>query len=199
MTAISQDLEVKLYQVLGKKITLKQFEQWLYTYDTLESDDPNLYFELISFDYSSKDNLKDFYHRFDCYIDYSKFEAEQMIGYLQSIIEKSDDCGCAIWMIYELYCDGYDFFRRLGLKYGLCLINLPNLSSDESRAVIDKLYPDIIEDAKLALNWFKNKKIIFKNGKNDWGEFKYDDLRTSLERQQGDLLEAPLTDYQSQE
>lgn len=199
MPAVSQDLQVKLYQALTKQITLKQFEQWLYANDTLESDHPELYFELISFDYSAEANLKDFYHRFDGYVNYSNFEAEQLIAYLTSIIEKSDDCGCAIWMIYELYCDGYDFFRRLGLKYGLCLLDLPNLASDSSKVVIDKLYPDIIDDAKMALSWFENNKILFKNEKNDYGGFKYDDLRNPLERQQGDLLEAPLIDYQLQD
>ena len=198
MREIPQDLEVKLHETLTKKITLKQFEQWLYSNNNLEKENPNLYLELISFDYSFEYNLKDFYERFDCYIDDSKFETEQLIAYLQSIINKSDDCGYAIWKIYELYCDEYDFFRKLALKYGLCLLDLTNLSSDASIAVIDRFYPDIIDDAKMALNWFENKKILLKNEKNDYGGFKYDDLRNSLERRQGDLLEAPLTQYQSE-
>lgn len=176
--------EKQIHQVLTKKISLHSFEQWLYKDNVLESRNPNLYLELISFDYSSEDG---FYDSFAKYVHFHKFEADRIKEYLNSIIDRDENCGNAIWVMYELYCQGYEFLQKLGLIYGLCLVDCSYPASlvDESANIIDKLYPSIIEDAKNVLNWLEEGKIVFKSQDNGYGIFEYEDFRSEAEILQG--------------
>ncbi|PNK60461.1 hypothetical protein [Psychrobacter sp. FDAARGOS_221] len=60
MNTIPFSIEQKMHQVITEKLSLKDFEQWLYQEDDLESVNPDLYFELISFDYRHESSLKAF-------------------------------------------------------------------------------------------------------------------------------------------
>ena len=71
--------EKQIYQVLTEKTDLQSFEQWLYEDDVLETLDPDLYLELISFDYCAKSK---FYDSFVKYVHFYKFEADQIKEYL---------------------------------------------------------------------------------------------------------------------
>lgn len=183
---ISPIAEKKIYQVLTKKISLHSFEQWLYEDNVLESNNPNLYFELISFDYSSKDNFKDFYDKFAKHVGFYKFEVERLRDYLHSIIDKDENCGHAIWMMYELCCDGYGFLGKIGMVYGFSLVDeVTSASNRNMKYIFDKFYPNIIQDATNVLNWLEEGKIVFKNQDNGYGGFEYDDFRSEAEVLQG--------------
>lgn len=181
---ISSIAEKQIYQVLTKKISLQSFEQWLYEDNVLESRNPDLYLELISFDYGSEDG---FYDNFAKYVHFHKFEADQIKEYLYSIINRDQKCSDAILLMYELYCQGYKFLQKLGLIYGLCLVDCSHPVSlvDESANIIDKLYPSIIEDAKNVLHWLEEDKIVFKGQDNGYGIFEYEDFRNAAEILQG--------------
>lgn len=56
--------ERKIHQVLTREISFQSFEEWLYEDNVLESSNPDLYLELISFDYNSEDIFKDYYDGF---------------------------------------------------------------------------------------------------------------------------------------
>ncbi|MFD1132281.1 hypothetical protein [Psychrobacter sanguinis] len=187
MNSIPFLLEQKIHQVIIQKISLKDFEQWLYQNDELEVLNPNLYLELISFDYSHESSFKEFQISFAKFVDRYKFEVERIKDYLCSIIDRDENCAKSILMTYELYCMGYEFLQKLGLKYGLCLIDTsyPVELVKDSNDVIDMFYPDVISDAENVLGWFKEGKIIFREEKNERGGFEYDDLRTEEEKQQG--------------
>ncbi|PNK60463.1 hypothetical protein [Psychrobacter sp. FDAARGOS_221] len=60
MNTIPFSLEQKMHQVITEKLSLKDFESWLYQNDELESVNPDLYLELIFFDYSHDYSLKAF-------------------------------------------------------------------------------------------------------------------------------------------
>lgn len=187
MNSIPFLLEQKIHQVITQKISLKDFEQWLYLNDELEALNPNLYLELIAFDYSHESSFREFQLSFKKYVGFHKFEADLIKEYLYSIIDRENDYEQSIWRLYELYCTGYEFLQKLGLKYGLCLIDTHyrvELVKD-SNDVIGMFYPDIIYDAKNVLGWFEEGKIIFREEKNERGGFEYDDLRTEEEKQQG--------------
>lgn len=155
--------EQKIHQVLTNKISLKLFEQWLYKDKTLESANPDLYFELISFDYSFEDNFKDFYDNFARYVHFYKFEADRVKEYLQSIVDKDENFTSAIFMMYDLYCDGYGFLGKLGMAYGFYLVDYSTSSSSNSiDNIVHKFYPDIIDDAQEVIEWLDEEKIVFK-------------------------------------
>jgi len=162
--------EKQIYQVLTKQTSIRSFELWLYEDNVLESSNPDLYLEMISFDYSSEDG---FYDSFAKYVPFHKFEADRIKEYLYSIIDRDKNCSNAIWTMYELYCQGYGFLQKLGLIYGLCLVDCshPVSLADGSANIIDKLYPSIIEDAKNVLHWLKEDKIVFKGQDNGYGVF----------------------------
>ena len=175
--------EKQIHQVLTKKISLHSFEQWLYKDNVLESRNPNLYLELISFDYSSEDG---FYDSFAKYVHFYKFEADRIKEYLNSIIDRDGNCSNAIWVMYELYCKGYGFLGKLGIIYGFCLVDYETLESNHNiDTILDKLYPEIIDDAKNVWNWLEEGKVVFKSQDNGYGVFEYDDLRSETEILQG--------------
>lgn len=174
--------EKMIHHVLTKKMTLKSFEQWLYADDALESDNPDLYFELISFDYGSEDNFNSFYNIFAKYVHFYKFEADRIKEYLQSIINKSENSTDAILMMYDLYCDGYGFLGKLGMVYGFYLVDYStSLSSNNMSDIVHKFYPNIINDAKEVIKRLDEEKIVFKSEDNGWDAFEYDDFRSEAE------------------
>ncbi|WLP94278.1 hypothetical protein [Psychrobacter sp. M13] len=178
--------EQNIHQVLIKKMSIQSFERWLYEDDVLESSNPDLYFELISFDYSSESNFKNFYDSFTKYVHFYKFEADHIAEYLYSIINRDEGCSKAIHEMYYLYYDGYKFFEKLGMIYGVSLIDFDTLiASDNLDNILDKFYPDIIDDAKNVLSWLEEDKIVFKDESSEYGGFEYDDLRSEAEVLQG--------------
>lgn len=186
MNMIPSIAERKIHQVLTRKISFQSFEQWLYEDNVLESSNPDLYLELISFDYSSEDIFKDYYDSFARHVHFHKFEADRIKEYLYSIINKDENCGNAICAMYELYCDGYGFLGRLGIIYGLYLVDYETSESNHNiENILDKLYPEIIEDAKNALSWLAEGKIVFISQDNGYGVFEYEDFRSEAEVLQG--------------
>ena len=185
-TMISPIAEKMIHQVLTKKMSLQSFEQWLYEDNALELSNPELYFELISFDYSSEDNFSDFYNDFAKYVYFYKFEAGCIKEYLNSIVNRDKDYCNAIWRIYNLYCMGYRFLQKLGLLYGVPLIDFDtSVASDNLNNVLDKFYPDIIADVKNVLSWLNEGKIVFKDEHGECGGFEYNDFRSEAEVLQG--------------
>ena len=180
---ISSIAEQNIHQVLTKKMSIQSFEQWLYEDDVLESSNPDLYLELISFDYSSENG---FYDSFAKYVHFYKFEADRITEYLHSIIDRDQKCGDAIWVMYELYCKGYGFLGKLGIIYGFCIVDYETSESNHSiDNILDKLYPEIIDDAKNVLHWLEEGKIVFKSQDNGYGVFEYEDFRSETEILQG--------------
>ena len=175
--------EQNIHQVLTQKMSIQSFEQWLYEDDVLESSNPDLYLELISFDYSSENG---FYDSFAKYVHFYKFEADRITEYLNSVIDRDQKCGDAIWVMYELYCKGYGFLGKLGIIYGFCIVDYETSESNHSiDNILDKLYPEIIDDAKNVLHWLEEGKIVFKSQDNGYGIFEYEDFRSETEILQG--------------
>ncbi len=197
MIKVDDYIELKFYQVLKQKISIRDFESWIYNTQELEkklSDD--LYLDLISMDYKSKYALNDLNGLIEKYVDFGKFEIKKIKEFLKSIIDRDAKCAQSIEMTYELYCNGYNFLRRLGLRYGLLVASPPagnyqktwsEISVKDQNELLDKFYPDIIVDAKNALIWFDNDKIIIKNTVDELGHYEYDDFRTQEEKLQGDI------------
>jgi len=197
MKEISEHFELKFYEVLKHKISIQEFEQWVYKTKELESELPeSTYTDLISLNYSNKYAHNELGKIIEPFIDNSKFEIKRISKYLESIIDKDEKCAESIEMTYELYCSGYAFLRRLGLTYGL-LISCPpagnyqkswnEITKAEQDELLDKLYPEIIFDAKNALGWINEGKIVIKDAVNDLGDYEYDDLRNQEEIKQGEI------------
>jgi len=197
MKEISEHTELKFYEVLKHKISIQDFEQWVYETKELESELPeDTYTDLISLNYRDKYAYNELGKIVEPFIDNGKFEIKRISKYLKSIINRDEKCAESIEMTYDLYCSGYAFLRRLGLTYGL-LISCPpagnyqkswnEITKAEQDELLDKLYPEIIIDAKNALEWINKGKIIIKDTVNELGDYEYDDFRNQEEINQGEI------------
>ena len=74
--------------------------------------------------------------------------------------------------MYELYCKGYGFLGKLGIIYGFCLVDYETSESNHNiDTILDKLYPEIIDDAKNVRNWLEEGNVVFKSQDNGYGVF----------------------------
>lgn len=197
MKGISEHIEFKFYEALKHKISIQDFEQWVYETKELELELPeDTYTDLISLNYKGKFAHNELEKIVEPFVDNGKFEVKRISNYLKSIINRDEKCADSIEMTYDLYCNGYVFLRRLGLVYGL-LISCPpagnyekswnEITKDEQDELLNKFYPDIIIDAKNALKWIAQGKIIIKNTLNELGDYEYVDLRSQEEINQGEI------------
>ena len=187
--SVLSSIEEKIYDFLYKNLSIKEFEEWVYNSNELESyvssDD---YLELISLDFNSKHASYELEKIICKYADYSKFEALRMIDLLNKALINNEDTGVVLITFYDLYCDGYYFLDTLGLGYGLCCQVLPNkymadsweeLSDKDKKELIDGFYPKIIKDIKEVIEIIEDKKIILTGIKNDMNRWEYIDNRIS--------------------
>lgn len=197
MREIDENIELKFYEVLKHKIDLRDFESWVYKTKDLENILPNdIYVDLISLNFNSKYAHNDLENLIGHLVDNGKFEIKRLTKYLESIIARDSNCADSIEMTYHLYCSGYAFLQRLALTYGL-LVSCPpsgnyekswdEISKSEQKSLLDEFYPEIILDARNVLDWIENGKIIIRNSVNDLGDYEYDDLRNTIERNQGNV------------
>lgn len=185
------------YKVLKGKISMENFESWLYNTSNLEKDLPaDFYTELISLSYSSKFVINELNKLLRPLIDNSEFEIKRIVSILKSIVDRDKDCAESIELTYHLYCDGYIFLRRLGLKYGLMVSCPPSdnydktwdeMSEDFKQDLLDKFYPEIAIDAQNAINWFERGALTLLDEKDNNGDFIYTDNRNSEEIAQGEI------------
>lgn len=196
LTALSENTEQKFYEILKHKISIQKFERWVYESE-IESELPHdIYVELISLNYKSKFIFNELERLIGRLVDKGKFEIKKLKATLKSIINRDENCAASIEMTYDLYCSGYTFLRRLGLTYGL-LVSCPpagnylktwdEITTKEQNELLEKLYPDIIADARNALKWLENDKIIIKDTVNELGNYEFEDLRTKEEVLQGEV------------
>ena len=208
MKVISEHIELKFYEVLKHKITIHDFEQWVYETRELEFELPeDVYTDLISLNYKDKYAHNDLGKLVGPFVDNGKFELKRISSCLTSIIDRDEDCAESIEMTYDLYCNGYAFLRRLGLAYGL-LISCPpsgnyqnswdEITKLEQDELLNKLYPEIAIDAQTALTWINKGKIIIKDTVNELGAYEYDYLRNQEEINQGKIDVVDLDNEQQQ-
>ncbi|AFM05566.1 hypothetical protein Fleli_3235 [Bernardetia litoralis DSM 6794] len=197
MRKISEHSEQKFYEVLKYKVSIQNFEQWVYNTKELEMElPPNSYLELISLNFKGKYIYLELEKVISQFVNNGKFEIKRLQNHLKSIIYRDEKCAESIEMTYDLYCAGYNFLRRLGLIYGLSVASPPiddytktwkEISRIEQEGLLNKLYPKIILDAQNALNWIENGKIIIKDSINEYGNYEYEDLRNKEEIEQGEI------------
>jgi len=197
MKEIREHIEQKFYEVLKNKISIHDFERWVYETMDLELElSEDIYTDLISLNYKDKYAHNELEKIVKPFVDNGKFEIKRISKYLKSIIDRDEKCAESIELTYDLYCNGYAFLRRLGLTYGL-LISCPpagnyqkswnEITNAEQDELLNKFYPDIIVDAQSALTWINKGKIIIKDTVNELGDYEYDDLRNQEERNQGEI------------
>jgi predicted KAP-like P-loop ATPase len=170
-----QDIEQKFYNLLRSNITILEFEEWVYKVDEellSKYFGNDLYFELISQNYKDKHVINELETLLFSNVPFGRFEEIKIRELLEQII---NDKGILVEIIeefYDLYCDGYNFLRYIGLAY--VFHGMPR--ENETYNFTDQTRKNLKSEAKRILSFLDNRKIIITD------EYEYEDLREEADK-----------------
>ncbi|WP_027421140.1 hypothetical protein [Crocinitomix catalasitica] len=194
MNKLPKQIRQYFYQTIYGKVTLHEFENWIYTNKSIESlIGEDQYLELISFNYK-KDGAK--YELVNLlsekFIGLGDYEKWKLLNSLNIALLRDNRLANVLREFYDLYCYGYHFLNDLGLGYGLTIEVPPTpqynaesweeLSKNEQNEILESFYPQLQLDIERTIEWIENGKIILTGTKDEIGNYEYEDLRTELER-----------------
>lgn len=204
---IPAEIKTIFFEFLDCRITVTNFEQWVYKTLSLEevlnSDD---YLELISIDFTQRNEK----HYFNCrkliddiikkYISLAEYETWKLETLLNNFLHKKSNLAKILEQFYDLYCEGYGFLDNLGLFYGcdfssyLSEIDEPNFryffsktstASEIEREIeqkVNDILPEVDEEIKKVLTWLEQGKIEIINDPNSFYGTSYIDNRSESEK-----------------
>ena len=156
------EIETKYLKLMDKEISIKDFENWVYSSNWLEDElSEDEYTDLISLNYENSGSRYEVGKILENRLDLAKFEAFKFIEMLNSIIERNGKEGEALTIMYDLYCKGYYFLEGLGLGIGL-FVHVPNkydveyyheLNEKQKKELLDSVYPSAKELAIEIKTW----------------------------------------------
>lgn len=183
-------------QVLAKKLSVAEFEAWVYTSPDLEAFlGPDEYLELISLNYKDKQVWHELKELISHRVDWALVRSEELQALLQRIIEKrsADDVLEALMTSYSLYCHNYTFLQTIAMNFGLAAdadfdwdeeAQWQRISNDQKWRYLNQFYPMVQEEAGRVLDWLTTSRIQLRLQPD--GEIGYIDHRSPAE------LQAPL-------
>ena len=194
MTEIPKHIELKFYDTIIGKISIEEFENWIYNDKEIESilsDDG--YLELISFNYKKNGAKYELVNLLsEKYVDLGKYEKWKILNKLRVALKRDENLPDILREFYDLYCRGYVFLNDLGLGYGLTVEVPPSgnykaesweeMNEIEKEELIDSFYPQLELDIKRAIDWIEKGKIVLTGKMDEIGHYDYEDLRTEDER-----------------
>lgn len=158
--------------------SLVAFEQWVYEHDELEEIfGEKEYFELISRNYKDKYAYDETEKQIRRMIHFGLFEQERIILMLDDLLTNEDEAEQleTLEILYDEYCDGYNFLRYIALTY--------ITTSDEYKEIlkVERLekqsYMDSIrKEAVRLLGFLRSKEILIDE------EHEYYDYRAEKDR-----------------
>lgn len=186
------EIESKYLNLMEGKISIKEFEHWVYSSKWLEDKlNENEYFDLISLNYNTPNAKYEIRKILKERFDEGKFETIKVIYLLNSIIDRDGNEGEALIQIYNLYCTGYYFLENIGLEIGL-LIEVPinygvdyfnELTESQKKELVDSVYPNAKQLAIELKQWILNKEITLSREKDEsWNRWQYTDNRAEKDK-----------------
>ncbi|MCW7490886.1 hypothetical protein [Leptospira meyeri] len=199
MNALSKKSKEIQYNFLNGNYTLKDIEPFLFESKEIESNfDYNDYIDLLSINFNKNENRYNAITLIEKNINMKEYETWRINRIFNNIIEKGDNYSDSIELLYNLYCKGYYFLEKLGLKYGLVLSypkehnfnkNIAELSKKEQKNLSDKLYPEIITEVEFIKNLITTNKIILTGKLNENNYYMYIDNMNEEERERVQFYE----------
>jgi hypothetical protein len=193
MPELPYDIKQTFFGVMSAGMDIEAFEQWLYSEpvlaDLLSADD---YLELISLNYKKSGVKYELFNLLQRFVGAGEYEKWKLIGLLHKAKVNDINLPGTLEHLYDLYCDGYDFLRTLGLGFGLSMVVLPaprkvehwsELKADELNQLVKSLPQLIINyEADLVLRWLEEGKVILTGKKDAYGHFEFIDNRSDAEK-----------------
>lgn len=193
MTTIPQEIKEILFKTLKGDLSIATFEQWLYAEKTLEKQlNSEDYLDLISLNYKKSDAQYELYKLLKKQIDLGEYETFKMLSLLYEAKLKNERLPYILMEFYDLYCNGYNFLRDLGLGVGLAFISpivrgFPSdtweeLTIEQQNEFLKSVSIELDECLAQVLNWLETKKIVLTGEQDEIGHYDYKDFRTDEER-----------------
>ena len=185
-------IESKYFDLMVEKISIKDFENWVYETKWLESElTEDEYTDLISLNYGTSSSKYEIGKILKERFDEGKFESVKMVELLTSIIERDGEEGESLTRMYDLYCRGYYFLEDLGLGIGL-FIEVPNkygveyyyeLNDRQKKELVNSVYPSAKELAIELKNWILMGDLkLTGERESDLNRWQYIDNRTEEDK-----------------
>lgn len=119
--SIKMEYEERFISMLRGQTSLLSFESWLYeNYEVLEKFvDKDSYFKLLDLNYKSKYVIEDLETLLVKVLGYNSVEDFKIrdLLYRLVLVTEDDEFISVCRRIYDEYCNGYNFFRLIALKY----------------------------------------------------------------------------------
>ncbi len=192
MTNLPQDIKAQFFKMMEDKISILDFEQWVYDTKELESvlssDD---YFELISLNYKKSGAKYELLKVIERNVDLGEFETVKLLKLLKEAQLKNEKLPDILEQLYDLYCDGFYFLDDLGLGFGLHIAapDIGNYDKDwneltqlEKNTILNKISPKLDECLKRAINWIEARQIVITGDIDELGRFTFQDFRRNKEK-----------------
>ncbi|MBC6612993.1 hypothetical protein H8B15_18875 [Hymenobacter sp. BT507] len=184
------EIQAAFHQVLAKKLSIADFEAWVYATPELEKFlDSNDYFELISLNYKDKRARFNLEALLDKYVDWQQIRDDELRQTLRNLTNRIslDDVLEALITSYNWYCGGYYFLENVAADYGFLADThfswtsssvWSSTSEDQKQRYINQYYPGVGQAAMTILGWLETGKI-----RVNWQEASYADDRSPTERE----------------
>jgi vacuolar-type H+-ATPase subunit I/STV1 len=187
------EIESKYLDLMDEKISIKEFENWVYNSESLEKElTEDEYTDLISLNYNNSNSKQEVGKILSERLDEGKFETVRMINLLNSIIDRDGNEGEAMTIMYDLYCKGYSFLEDLGLGIGL-FIKVSNkyeveyfheLKDFQKQELVNSVYPPAKELAEELIKWLVVRDLILTGEKEpELNKWKFIDNRIEEDQQ----------------
>lgn len=127
-------IQKQFYQLYTKKLSLKEFEKWVYQTQEIEQVyGEDFYFTLIDIPYNDKFAREEVERLIIPKIPMSEFEQIRIMELLNALINESKDIVKVMGQLYHDYGRGYYFLSGLGIFYATSgLDEIPKLSEKEN-------------------------------------------------------------------
>lgn len=193
MIPLPSEIETEFFKVMNGETPLANFEQWVYANADLELQlSATHYLELISLPYSKTGAKYELYKLLATVVDMGRYETYKLRLLIANTMLRDENLPEYLEQFYDLYCHGFNFFRRLGLGLGLSMVYLPvinigetwkNLTEAEKKQLIKRVTPALEEELLQITTWLDKRIIVITGEKDELNHFVYIDNRSSAEKQ----------------
>lgn len=182
LTEISPTTKNKIFNLIGGKITIIEFEQWVYNTPELVSElSADDHLELISFNYQKNGAKYELVNLLKRFISLGEYETQKIRGMLSEALKRNEHLPNILSEFYDLYCRGYGFLRDIGLGFGLSIECPPDnydstweqLSKEKQAKILSSFYPELDERLNEAIHWLDTGKVILTGQRELGNEYHY--------------------------
>lgn len=182
------ELQRHFFKIILEQGNIDEFENWLYQQQNLENylknDD---YLALISLDFKNKQSLINIEKIIMPYLNYTDYYNNSLKNSLLILMNSPNDIE-HLAKIYDFYCQGYYFLRKLALSYGLYAEHYLTGNLKKDWALSGQHLQEIIQQAKWLYDDLDNGKIVLlKSPSYHYDDEHYQDFRHYHDRKKTDL------------